>query len=55
VDGWLDSDGHGKPSKKSIADFAEVAARPIHGASNASEDSGVKETLDFFIVAFYQD
>jgi hypothetical protein len=30
-EGWVDNGGHVKPSKKSIADFAEVAARPIHG------------------------
>jgi hypothetical protein len=53
--GWVDDGGHEKPSKKSTADFAEVQLALPLSAGNASEDSGVKETLAFFIDAFYQD
>jgi hypothetical protein len=54
LEGWVDNGGHLKPSERALADFAEVQLAPPLGAGNASEDSGVKETLDFFIVAFYQ-
>ena len=55
LNGWVNNGGHEKPSKRSTADSAEVQLALPMGASNTSEDSGVKETLDFFIVAFYQD
>jgi hypothetical protein len=40
-------------SKKSLP-FADRRSTRLGTASNASEDSGVKETLVFFTVAFYQ-
>jgi hypothetical protein len=36
------------------AGFADRSSTRLGTASNASEDSGVKETLVFFTVAFYQ-
>jgi hypothetical protein len=35
--------------------FRRAQLAPPLSASNASEDSGVKENPVFFIVAFYQD
>jgi hypothetical protein len=43
-----------KNPAKAPADFADVAAQTSPWR-NASEDSAVKETLFFFIDAFYQD
>jgi hypothetical protein len=41
-------------SKERPARFADRGSTRLGTASNASEDSGVKETLVFFTSAFYQ-